>query len=126
VFANGGFKVDPYFIERIEDANGEVVYQAAPKIACAACEQAPVSAATLDKNDGVAMVIVGGTDDAQPSGGLAAETGFDAADGFGNDDGFGAPAPFSPAVMAAAVNGVQSALHSSARPLLGMEDIPAA
>src|SRR5690606_3629206 len=38
VFANGGFKVDPYFIERIEDAHGEVVYQATPKIACAACE----------------------------------------------------------------------------------------
>src|SRR5690606_13392036 len=39
VFANGGFKVDPYFIERIEDASGKVVYQASPVIACAECEQ---------------------------------------------------------------------------------------
>ena len=40
VFANGGFFVKPYFVDRIEDATGKVVYQAAPKIACEACEQA--------------------------------------------------------------------------------------
>lgn len=34
VFANGGFLVEPYFIERIEDSFGNVVFQAAPKIAC--------------------------------------------------------------------------------------------
>jgi penicillin-binding protein 1A len=39
VFANGGFKVEPYFIERIEDATGKVVYQANPVIACAECER---------------------------------------------------------------------------------------
>jgi penicillin-binding protein 1A len=37
VFANGGFKVDPYYIDRIEDASGKVVWQAAPRIACALC-----------------------------------------------------------------------------------------
>ena len=31
VFANSGYRVDPYFIDRIEDASGQVVYQAAPK-----------------------------------------------------------------------------------------------
>src|SRR5690606_20307685 len=36
-FANGGFRVEPYFIERIEDANGEVLYQAEPEIACLDC-----------------------------------------------------------------------------------------
>ena len=36
-FANGGFKVDPYLIERIEDANGNVIYEADPKIACSIC-----------------------------------------------------------------------------------------
>src|SRR5580698_3482230 len=30
VFANGGFKVSPYFVDRIENATGEVVYRAAP------------------------------------------------------------------------------------------------
>jgi membrane carboxypeptidase/penicillin-binding protein len=48
VFANGGFKVDPYFVDRIEDANGKVVYQAAPKIACEECEHpAALSDVTL-------------------------------------------------------------------------------
>ena len=38
VFANGGFRVQPYFVDRIENAAGEVVYRAAPKIACEPCE----------------------------------------------------------------------------------------
>jgi penicillin-binding protein 1A len=38
VFANGGFKVDDYLITRIEDAKGKVVFEAKPKIVCAACE----------------------------------------------------------------------------------------
>lgn len=38
-FANGGFKVDPYFIDRIEDVNGETLYQATPKHACLECEE---------------------------------------------------------------------------------------
>jgi penicillin-binding protein 1A len=40
VFANGGYRVQPYFIERIEDAAGQVVFQAAPKRVCPQCEQA--------------------------------------------------------------------------------------
>ena len=38
-FANGGFKVEPYFIDRIEDAKGELIYQATPKQACLECEK---------------------------------------------------------------------------------------
>ena len=37
-FANGGFKVEPYYISRIEDSSGKVIYEAAPVLACAACE----------------------------------------------------------------------------------------
>jgi penicillin-binding protein 1A len=37
VFANGGFLVKPYFIERIESNEGEIVYQAKPKTACTSC-----------------------------------------------------------------------------------------
>ena len=33
-FANGGYLVEPYFIERIEDSFGNIVYQANPKLAC--------------------------------------------------------------------------------------------
>jgi penicillin-binding protein 1A len=43
VFANGGFLVNPYFIERIEDANGKVLVVADPLVACAECEPPPES-----------------------------------------------------------------------------------
>ena len=36
-FANGGFLVEPYLIERIENSNGEVIYQAEPALACDPC-----------------------------------------------------------------------------------------
>ncbi|MGO8831076.1 MAG: penicillin-binding protein 1A [Steroidobacteraceae bacterium] len=36
-FANGGFRVTPYYIDRIEDAGGKVLLQADPAIACADC-----------------------------------------------------------------------------------------
>jgi penicillin-binding protein 1A len=41
VFANGGFLIDPYHIERIEDADGQVVTWARPSVACEgeACEE---------------------------------------------------------------------------------------
>jgi penicillin-binding protein 1A len=37
-FANGGFLVEPYFIERIEDSFGNIVFEANPKIVCSQCE----------------------------------------------------------------------------------------
>ncbi|MFW5442893.1 MAG: penicillin-binding protein 1A [Methylococcaceae bacterium] len=37
VFANGGFLVKPYFIDRIEDHNGKLLFQASPEIACPSC-----------------------------------------------------------------------------------------
>ncbi len=36
-FANGGFKVTPYYIDRIEDANGKTLVQADPAVACFQC-----------------------------------------------------------------------------------------
>ena len=38
-FANGGHRVTHYFIDRIEDSNGHVVFQAEPPVACADCER---------------------------------------------------------------------------------------
>src|SRR5690606_14680808 len=37
VHANGGYKVTPYLIERIEDADGGDVYRADPTTACHVC-----------------------------------------------------------------------------------------
>jgi penicillin-binding protein 1A len=50
VFANGGFRVEPYFIDRIEDPTGKVVFEATPRVAAPQCEEAPavaVPAATM-------------------------------------------------------------------------------
>jgi penicillin-binding protein 1A len=38
VFANGGYRVLPYFIDRIEDAAGKVVWRAAPRMVCTQCD----------------------------------------------------------------------------------------
>jgi penicillin-binding protein 1A len=43
VFANGGYKVSNYLIDRIENAAGETVYAAAPLVVCATCEQATIN-----------------------------------------------------------------------------------
>lgn len=39
VFANGGFSVTPYFIQRIEDAHGVVLYKSVPEVAGSGAKQ---------------------------------------------------------------------------------------
>ncbi|WP_353142725.1 penicillin-binding protein PBP1a [Acinetobacter pragensis] len=36
-FANGGYRIQPHFIDRIEDAYGKAIYQSNPEYACIAC-----------------------------------------------------------------------------------------
>lgn len=38
VFANGGYRVEPYIIHHIEDVNGNILYDCNPKVACQDCE----------------------------------------------------------------------------------------
>jgi penicillin-binding protein 1A len=38
VIANGGFKVEPWLIDRIEDVDGNIIYQADAAVACADCQ----------------------------------------------------------------------------------------
>ncbi|MEO8309121.1 MAG: PBP1A family penicillin-binding protein [Pseudomonadota bacterium] len=59
VFANGGFKVTPYFISRIEDSSGKVVFENKPLLACLECETqaqvpllSPVAPAPTDVTSG--------------------------------------------------------------------------
>jgi penicillin-binding protein 1A len=56
VFANGGFLVDPYFIDSIRDGSGKEIFKAQPKLACPACDvPEPVPAAdTAATPDGAA------------------------------------------------------------------------
>ncbi|KTD07154.1 penicillin-binding protein 1A [Legionella jamestowniensis] len=47
VFANGGFRVEPYLIDHITDNNGNILLQAKPSIACENCKLDKVDPATL-------------------------------------------------------------------------------
>ncbi len=40
-FANGGYRVQPHFISRIEDAYGNTIFEAKPEYACIACINEP-------------------------------------------------------------------------------------
>jgi penicillin-binding protein 1A len=51
VFANGGFRVKPYFIDRIEDMNGKIVYSANPFKVCHKCpEEILLSEKAIESN----------------------------------------------------------------------------
>lgn len=55
VFANGGFRVKPYFISRVENGAGEVVFEANPPRACSDCwaryEESTADTAALQQTD---------------------------------------------------------------------------
>jgi penicillin-binding protein 1A len=63
-FANGGYRVDSYFIDRIENAAGEVVFHTTPKEVCETCDTAgpagaaaaPAPAATIPTADSATAV----------------------------------------------------------------------
>jgi penicillin-binding protein 1A len=40
ILANGGFRIEPYFITRIERDNGELIFQATPVTVCDGCTEA--------------------------------------------------------------------------------------
>ncbi len=65
-FANGGFKIDPYLVTRIEEDNGKVVYEAKPKRVCKECENPQlqigadgslIPASTLDASERAPRII---------------------------------------------------------------------
>lgn len=56
VFANGGFRVQPYFIDRIENAAGQVVYRATPRLACEECQD-PGTTPAGTGNEGAAQPV---------------------------------------------------------------------
>ncbi len=60
VFANGGFKIEPFYIDRIEGPGGQIVYSAEPRTVCAECVPPvqAVSDAERAKNAEVSATIV--------------------------------------------------------------------
>jgi len=45
VFANGGFLIKPYLIDRIEDNKGETIFLATPSVACPSCDEQNINKA---------------------------------------------------------------------------------
>jgi len=41
--ANGGFRVEPWLIDRIEDVDGNIIYQADPLVVCRECEKPSIA-----------------------------------------------------------------------------------
>ena len=67
-FANGGFKVEPYLISRIEDAEGNLLLQANPVRVCKACEsEAAITADTETTEPTAALPPEAPTDILQPA-----------------------------------------------------------
>jgi penicillin-binding protein 1A len=85
LFENGGYLVDPYFVERIEDRNAEVVYQANPARACRDCPER------------LSEALASGTDtgfDLGPS--QAAQDAVPAVEGSGADESTAEGLPLAP------------------------------
>ncbi len=66
VFANGGYLVDPWLIDRIEDADGHVVYQHLPAIACDDCPMPVPGMTETDANE--TLLEAEGSDDGRHAG----------------------------------------------------------
>jgi penicillin-binding protein 1A len=60
VFANGGHKIEPFYIDRIEGPGGQIVYSAEPRAVCAECVSPikAVSDAELAKNAEISATVV--------------------------------------------------------------------
>ncbi len=67
VFANGGYRVQPYFIERIEDGAGQVVWKAVPRRVCPQCEESQTAAAGVPAEPGAQAVRVADTTHGEPA-----------------------------------------------------------
>ncbi len=92
-FANGGFKIDWYFISRIEDSSGKVVFEARPKIACAECEEPVVTPLLVPEPAAQAPATAAETSDASAAATTAATSAAPAAPADGAVAAAAAPLP---------------------------------
>ncbi len=50
IIANGGFRITPYFIDRIEDGTGQLLERSAPDYACRSCPEPPATPTASSPN----------------------------------------------------------------------------
>ena len=58
VFANGGYRVEPYFIDYIVGANDKIVFMSQPEQVCRACRKEIVAEEEIQKDTPPAAVVV--------------------------------------------------------------------
>jgi penicillin-binding protein 1A len=58
VFANGGFLVTPYLVQRVDDANGALVYRAEPAVACSDCAGQPAAGQAITPANAYVMTDI--------------------------------------------------------------------
>jgi len=57
VFANGGYRIEPYFIERIEDKDGNILFETNPLTVCRGCPETPSAFKAPEENRATAIDI---------------------------------------------------------------------
>lgn len=75
VFANGGYKVQPHFIERIEDPRGNVIYTAPKVVMCDDCDPLDVSPLLSEMQIETTGKAAGDEDESAVLAGIDPETG---------------------------------------------------
>lgn len=120
VFANGGFRVEPYFIDRIVGPGGEMVFQAKPRIACSPCEQpadlADVIKAASGLPGGTASPLSAGSSGMPNASGPAASTDSGDSPSAGPEDAASAARPAAVHAVAVADSGPAADLPASPGP----------
>ena len=122
VFANGGYRVDPYFIDRIENATGDVVYQANPRVVCERCDAGSIQAS--NSSSGTSAPPTGTSGAAVSSPTAAAPANANATPGVPAAAATGASA--SGAIASAAPFPTATALPAGASATPGATPLPAA
>ncbi|EKT56128.1 peptidoglycan glycosyltransferase/peptidoglycan DD-transpeptidase MrcA [Providencia burhodogranariea] len=72
VMVNGGYLIDPYYIEKIEDHDGKVIFEAQPRIACPDCTDIPVIYGDTERTIGLKGLDDESTEEVTQSGSTGA------------------------------------------------------
>ncbi len=51
VFSNGGFLIDPYYLERLESGSGEVLFRHNPRLVCRSCDEETINATMIEETE---------------------------------------------------------------------------
>ncbi|NND68578.1 MAG: peptidase, partial [Halioglobus sp.] len=59
ILANGGYRVEPYLVARVEDLDGATVYEAQPLTVCTDCDEPPAEEAAIAEEFSMEEILAG-------------------------------------------------------------------